>query len=84
MEEEYVPTSPKEKRLQRMTRLKFSEVAAWTLMPVGLIIYAYGIMESSPFQVFLVASLLMVISFVAGRHYRNKRLECQRELERQE
>ncbi len=81
MEEEH-GTSPEEEKRREVTKSKISEIAAWTLMPIGLIIYVYAIVESSPFSVFLVASCLIVISYIAGTHYRNQRLQHKGEPEK--
>lgn len=82
IEKEEVQISANDKMRQKVNQMRISEAVAWTLMPIGVIIYVYGIIGSSPFLVFLVASCLIVISYIAGTHYRKKRLEHQREPEK--
>lgn len=81
MEKEYVPLSLEERLQQRIMQLKFFEVVAWILMPIGFIIYIYGIANSSQFAVFLIASCLIVVGYFAASYYKKQRLRYKKELE---
>lgn len=82
IEEEYVPPSVEEKLRWKIIQLKFFEIIAWIFVPLGFVIYVYGIINSSPFVIFVIASCLMIVGYVVATYYRKQRLKYQEELEK--
>lgn len=82
IEEEYVPPSVEEKLRWKIIQLKFFEIIAWIFVPLGFVIYVYGIVNSSPFVIFVIASCLMIVGYVVATYYRKQRLTYQEELEK--
>ena len=82
IEEEYVPPSVEEKLRWKIIQLKFFEIIAWIFVPLGFVIYVYGIINSSPFVIFVIASCLMIVGYVVATYYRKQRLTYQEELEK--
>jgi len=79
-EEEYVRPSAEERLRWKIIRLKLFEIIAWIFIPIGFILYVYGIVNSSHFVIFLIASCLMIVGYVVAIYYRKQRLTCQEEL----
>jgi len=79
-EEEYVQPSVEERLRRKIIRLKLFEIIAWIFIPIGFILYVYGIVYSSLFIIFLIASCLMIVGYVVAIYYRKQRLTCQEEL----
>lgn len=80
IEEVYVPPSAEEKIRSKTIQLKFFEIIAWIFVPLGFVIYVYGIVNSSPFMVFLIASCLMIVGYLVAGYYRKQRITYQEEL----
>ena len=79
-EEEYVQPSVGERLRWKIIRLKLFEIIAWIFIPIGFILYVYGIVNSSHFIIFLIASCLMIVGYVVAIYYRKQRLTFQEEL----
>ena len=82
MEKEYTLTSPQRKMQGKVLQLKIYETVAWLLMPIGGIVYVYGIVNSGSFEVFLIASLLIVVGYFVAKYFRQQRLSQEEELEK--
>jgi len=72
-EEKYVPSSVEDRLKWKMTQLKFFEIVAWIFMAAGVIIYVYGIVNSSPFIIFFIGSCLVLVGYLVATYYRKQR-----------
>lgn len=79
LEKELVQTTLELELQQKITHFRLAEVIAWTLLPIGFTIYIYGIVNASPFTLFLIASCLIVIGYFVATQYRKQRLQFQKE-----
>ena len=79
-EEEYVPPSVEDHLRWKIIQLKLFEIIAWIFMPIGFILYVYGIVNSSPFIIYFIASCLIIVGYVIATHYRKQRIKYQEEL----
>lgn len=79
-EEEYVTPSAEDRLRWKITQLKIFEIIAWIFMATGFIIYIYGIVNSSPFIIFFIASCLVIVGYLVATYYRKQRCKYQEEL----
>jgi len=79
-EEEYVPPSVEDRLRWKIIQVKFFEIIAWIFMPIGFIIYVYGIVNSSSFIIFFIGSCLIIVGYVIATYCRKQRFEYQEEL----
>ena len=80
-EESYVTPIIKERLKWEVTKMKYFEIIAWIFLAVGVIIYAYGILNLSPLVIF-GAGCLLVGSYLVATYYRKRRFKHQKELEK--
>lgn len=81
MEKGYTLTGPQMKLRGKVLQLKILETVAWMLIPIGGTVYAYGIINSSSFEVFLVASILIVFGYFVAKYFKRQRLLREKEIE---
>jgi len=79
-EEEYAQPSVGECLRWKIIQLKLFEIIAWMFIPIGFILYVYGIVNSSHFIIFLIASCSMIVGYVVAMYCRKQRLTFQEEL----
>lgn len=82
-EEEDILPSAEDRLRSKVIQLKFLEIITWTFIPIGFIIYVYGILNSSPFAVFFIGSVLVIVGYLVATHYRKQRLAYQKERARE-
>lgn len=79
--ENYVAPTVEGRLRWEITKVKCFEIIAWIFLAVGVIIYAYGILNLSPL-VMAGAGCLLIGSYLAAAHYRKRRFKHQEELEK--
>ncbi|MGD8566398.1 MAG: hypothetical protein PVF96_08630 [Candidatus Bathyarchaeota archaeon] len=82
MEKGFTLTAPEMKMRGKVLQLKILETIAWTLIPIGSTVYVHGIINSRTFEVFLIASILIVLGYFAARYFRKQRHLQEKEMER--
>ena len=82
-EEECIPPSAEDRFRSKIIQLKLLEITAWIFMPIGFIIYIYGILNPSSFIVFFIGSGLVIVGYLVATHCRKQRLAYQKERTRE-